>query len=138
MSRLPGGLPGAMSETKIGMPESTIVPPGGQYVERSYTNQAGTRAYKLYISSGYTGQATPLVVMLHGCTQNPDDLAAGTRMNALADMHSFLVAYPVQDARPRRSLLHLFPSANRRGDAATERACEPAVPRRRAGYRHPA
>jgi len=44
-----------MSETKIGMPESIIVPPGGQFVERSYTHQAGTHAYKLYISSGYTG-----------------------------------------------------------------------------------
>ena len=58
-----------------------VVPDGGQFLAASYGNQAGSRAYKLYIPSGYHGQAVPLVVMLHGCTQSPDDFAAGTRMN---------------------------------------------------------
>ena len=80
--------------TKVGRPAS--VPEGGRFVERSYTNGAGTRSYKLYIPSGYTGQAVPLIVMLHGCTQNPDDFATGTRMNALAEEHTFLVVYPAQ------------------------------------------
>jgi poly(hydroxyalkanoate) depolymerase family esterase len=74
------------------------VPDGAQFVTKSYANQAGSREYKLYVPSGYSGQPLPLVVMLHGCTQSPDDFAAGTRMNALAEEHTCLVAYPAQAA----------------------------------------
>jgi poly(hydroxyalkanoate) depolymerase family esterase len=72
------------------------LPEGARFEERTYVNEAGSRPYKLYIPSGYTGQALPLVVMLHGCTQSPDDFAAGTQMNELAEEHRLLVAYPAQ------------------------------------------
>ena len=72
------------------------VPDGAQFEELTYANEAGSRAYKLYVPSCYHGQSLPLVVMLHGCTQSPDDFAAGTRMNNLAEEQTFLVVYPAQ------------------------------------------
>lgn len=68
----------------------------GQFLSASCTNHAGTRAYKVYIPSGYNGQALPLLVMLHGCKQSPDDFAAGTGMNAVAEENNCFVAYPAQ------------------------------------------
>jgi poly(hydroxyalkanoate) depolymerase family esterase len=68
----------------------------GRFIKRSFSNGAGTRAYKVYLPARYSGQALPLVVMLHGCKQTPDDFAACTRMNQLADELSFLVVYPAQ------------------------------------------
>jgi len=84
-------------------PAPETVPGGGQFIPGSYTNQAGNRSYKLYVPTGYRGQALPLVIMLHGCTQSPDDFAAGTRMNAFAEEHACLVAYPAQEASANAS-----------------------------------
>jgi poly(hydroxyalkanoate) depolymerase family esterase len=68
----------------------------GAFITGSYGNHAGTRPYKLYIPSVHAGQALPLIVMLHGCTQTPDDFAAGTRMNRLAEEQACFVLYPAQ------------------------------------------
>ncbi|MDB5377733.1 MAG: esterase [Rubritepida sp.] len=73
-----------------------LSPAGAQFLARSFSGDAGSRGYKLYIPSTYRGEAVPLVVMLHGCTQSPDDFAAGTRMNALAEEHACLIVYPGQ------------------------------------------
>ncbi|WP_375409074.1 alpha/beta hydrolase family esterase [uncultured Methylobacterium sp.] len=73
-------------------------PGSGEFAEHHFENEAGARSYKLYVPKG-TAPNSPLVVMLHGCSQSPDDFAAGTAMNALADELGFLVAYPGQSGR---------------------------------------
>ena len=72
------------------------LPDGARFEEHTITNEAGTRMYKLYIPGRYRGEPLPLVVMLHGCTQSPDDFAAGTQMNKLAEEQGLFVAYPRQ------------------------------------------
>jgi poly(hydroxyalkanoate) depolymerase family esterase len=95
-----------------------IVPPGGKFIEATYSNPAGTRAYKLYIPSRYQGQTLPLVVMLHGCTQSPDDFAAGTRMNLIAEEQTCFVVYPAQcsGANPAKCWNWFRPTDQRRGE----------------------
>jgi poly(hydroxyalkanoate) depolymerase family esterase len=68
----------------------------GQFLEGSFSAQAGTRRYKLYIPARPASEPRPLIVMLHGCSQDPDDFAAGTAMNVLAEQHGCLVLYPEQ------------------------------------------
>ena len=71
----------------------------GRFVESTFTGEAGTRSFKLFEPAGFERRALPLVVMLHGCTQDPDDFAAGTRMNALAQEQGLFVLYPAQAPR---------------------------------------
>lgn len=77
-------------------PAPMPLPVGARFEARSFANQAGSRPYKIYVPSTYRGGSVPLVVMLHGCTQSPDDFAAGTRMNELAEEGVFIVLYPGQ------------------------------------------
>ncbi len=114
---LPAGLPSGLGEFPFAFPTPVDAPlnggpaseaaepvAGAQFLSRSFSNPAGTRPYKLFVPSGYTGQPVALVVMLHGCTQSPDDFAAGTGMNELAEAEGFLVVYPgqPQSAHPQK------------------------------------
>jgi len=93
---LQGGNPGQRDDGAPAWP--------GSFTSGSHTNEAGTRDYKLYVPSTLGNAPAALVVMLHGCTQNPDDFAHGTQMNALAEELQCLVVYPAQSqsANPSR------------------------------------
>ena len=77
----------------------------------------GAADYKLYIPPHAGDRALPLIVMLHGCTQDPDDFAAGTAMNEAALAHGFYVLYPAQSQRvnPKRCWNWFKPNHQQRG-----------------------
>ena len=86
---MPPGLPDA--------PETGPAPDlGEQFLKRTYSGPAGSLNYRLYVPADYEQRELALVVMLHGCLQNPEDFAVGTKMNALADEFGLIVAYPHQ------------------------------------------
>jgi poly(hydroxyalkanoate) depolymerase family esterase len=69
---------------------------GERFLKRAYHGPAGSLDYRLYVPADADQRELALVVMLHGCTQNPEDFALGTRMNALAEEFGLIVAYPHQ------------------------------------------
>jgi poly(hydroxyalkanoate) depolymerase family esterase len=114
-------------EARKGNEANPSAPPkaseGAEFQTRRFSCHAGKRSYKLYVPAHQPQGRRPLLVMLHGCTQNADDFAAGTRMNALAEISGMLVAYPVQTqtANPSVCWNWFNPGDQRRG------AGEPAI-----------
>jgi len=95
----------------------------GQFLSKRFSGAVGSRDFKLYVPSSYNGSPLPLVIMLHGCTQDPDDFALGTRANRWAELTPCLVAYPkqVQRANAHRCWNWFNPLDQRAG------AGEPAI-----------
>ena len=67
-----------------------------QWLDGHFEHQHRSVDYKLFVPGRGAGRPRPLLLMLHGCTQDPEDFASGTRMNRLAAELGFLVLYPTQ------------------------------------------
>lgn len=100
----------------------TLPAPAGELLEGEWTDEHGSRQYRLYVPPGEAA-ARPLLVLLHGCIQTPADFAAGTRANRWADSLGMVVLYPAQpaEANPNRCWNWYDPAHQRRG------AGEPAI-----------
>ncbi len=116
----PAGTPQPCTVPEVAAPEAAPAAP--QHAPASFTSGTHTHAslsrdYKLYAPPGAAGKSLPLVLMLHGCTQDPDDFAAGTGMNDLAAKQGFFVLYPAQaqGANPQRCWNWFKPNHQRRG-----------------------
>ncbi|WBY02695.1 PHB depolymerase family esterase [Ramlibacter tataouinensis] len=74
------------------------------FIEGRFGAGTAERSFKLFIPPDAGSRPMPLVVMLHGCTQDPDDFASGTGMNEAARRTGFFVLYPAQSrkANPQR------------------------------------
>jgi Alginate lyase/Esterase PHB depolymerase len=86
-----------------GTPAAVPVADGAAFRDLHYSCSAGSRRYRLYVpasaTAGLDGGLQGMIVMLHGCTQTPEDFAAGTAMNAVAEEHRLLLVYPAQTNR---------------------------------------
>jgi poly(hydroxyalkanoate) depolymerase family esterase len=98
LDKLQARLPGALRRRNRATGTSADAAAAGDVHHCTFRGAAGSRTYHLYVPTGHDGHPVPLVVMLHGGTQDAADFAAGTRMNLLAEQHTVLVAYPEQSS----------------------------------------
>ncbi len=78
---------------------SLTLPADARFDWHRIATPQGDRDYRLFIPATLPEGPQGLVLMLHGCTQDPDDFALGTGMNAHAETHGLIVAYPAQSRR---------------------------------------
>ncbi|GAB2515103.1 extracellular catalytic domain type 1 short-chain-length polyhydroxyalkanoate depolymerase [Lysobacter humi (ex Lee et al. 2017)] len=110
----------------------------GRFLHATFANAHGRRDYRLYVPADYAADGPPraLIVMLHGCTQSPEDFATGTRMNALADRHGMLVAYPRQIGKANHAKCwNWFRPQDQRGDAGEPSILAGIIEQIAQGYR---
>ncbi|MGZ8377504.1 MAG: extracellular catalytic domain type 1 short-chain-length polyhydroxyalkanoate depolymerase [Gemmatirosa sp.] len=96
----------------------------GQVTYGAWGDSALPRRWRLYTPARRAdAKPAPLLVLLHGCTQDVDDMARGTRMDEVAERHGLVVLYPEQPAGANAlRCWNWFEPAHQRRDAG-----EPAL-----------
>ncbi|WP_439594940.1 extracellular catalytic domain type 1 short-chain-length polyhydroxyalkanoate depolymerase [Falsiroseomonas sp.] len=111
------GRPGGFQAPGRPRPAPPPMPAGARFLRGGFSAAAGERGWRLYIPASLPAGPVPLLVMLHGCTQTPEDFATGTRMNALAEAAPRLVLYPEQSgAANAQRCWNWFKPADQRRD----------------------
>ncbi|GIG68434.1 extracellular catalytic domain type 1 short-chain-length polyhydroxyalkanoate depolymerase [Phytomonospora endophytica] len=90
----------------------------GRYFYGAYANLAGIRDYHGYVPSTYRpGTPMPLLVALHGCTENSFGFDLLTGFSALAEQRGFIVVFPDQStlANPAQCWNWTLPTNRHRG-----------------------
>jgi len=113
-------MPGARPARPACWPRS---PAGARNLARRHRSAAGARDFMLYLPASQPKRPKGLILMLHGCNQTPQDFAAGTQMNMLAERHGLAIAWPTQtDRNNEASCWNWFEPGNQ-----TRGAGEPAI-----------
>ncbi|WP_279612511.1 PHB depolymerase family esterase [Caballeronia sp. BCC1704] len=90
-AQTPAASPGSSAE-KRALPAIR----GAQWLTHTVERSGHAHRAKVYIPNSYDGRPLPMMLMLHGAQQHPDDFAAGTQMNVAAEDAGFVVVYPEQ------------------------------------------
>jgi len=86
----------ALSDTNFGAFQGRTGARPARPARLRFTCAAGSREYVLHVPENAPTPPRGLVLMLHGCTQTPEDFAIGTGMNAQADAAGLFVVYAAQ------------------------------------------
>jgi poly(hydroxyalkanoate) depolymerase family esterase len=103
------------------LPEILCGQGSGRDSAGEFTDALGTRRYIVHVPGG--ADTRPMILVLHGCTQDAADIARGTRFSDAADSLGFLVLYAEQpaSANPLKCWRWFEPAHQERG------AGEPAL-----------
>lgn len=72
------------------------VPAGARWERLRFAGRGGARDYRLFVPASAAQAPSGLLLLLHGCTQTPEDFAVGTGMLDHADRAGLIVVLPEQ------------------------------------------
>lgn len=95
---VPGRVPRVRPPRRVTVPRP-VAPrrSPGRWLSLTHSGPAGSRSYEVYLPAGHRRTTrVPLLLLLHGCDQTPQEFVAATRFTALADRHGFVLVAPRQ------------------------------------------